>query len=66
MMILQSVRQDEVDETNVAEVIWHLVDKRRLIPAMGARVNHVALAQPPEIFGRKVGKHPRIARILKI
>src|SRR6516225_6170257 len=42
------VRHHEVDEPDVLEVVRHLIDEERLLPAIRARVGHVALAEPAE------------------
>src|SRR5438874_12665130 len=55
------VRQDEVDQADVAEVVRHLVDEVRLIRAVHARVRDVFLAEAQPLRRGEIGEQRRVA-----
>src|SRR5262249_40929711 len=58
------VRQDEMNQADVPEVVRHLVDEERLAGAEHLRVREVLLAVAAQIFERQLVEHVRIARRL--
>src|SRR5207302_8778372 len=56
------VRQDEVDQADVAEVVRHLVDEVRLIRAVHARVRDVFLAEAQPLRRGEIREQRRVAR----
>src|SRR5207302_8867348 len=56
------LRQDQVDEADVAEVVRHLVDEIRLAGAVHARVGDVLLSQAQPLRGRQLREQSGVAR----
>src|SRR4029077_19947662 len=56
------VRQDQVNEADMAEVVRHLVDEVRLIRAVDARVRDVLLPQAQPRRRSEIGDERRVAR----
>ena len=59
------VRQHEMNEPDVAEVVRHFVDEEWLSLTVSARVHDVAFSEPAEFFGRKFGQNSRVTIIFK-
>src|SRR5258708_3354902 len=57
------VRQHQMNQTDVPEVVRHLVDKERPIGAVDVRIAQVLLAQAKQLLGTQIRQHTRIARI---
>src|SRR5438876_3931190 len=55
------VRQDEVDQADVAEVVRHFVDEVRLTGAVHARVRDVFLAEAQPLRRGEIGEQRRVA-----
>src|SRR2546429_9498677 len=55
------LRQDEVDQADVAEVVRHLVDEVRLIRAVHARVRDVFLAEAEPLRRGEIREQRRVA-----
>src|SRR2546429_7154775 len=55
------IRQDEVDQADVAEVVRHLVDEVRLSGAVHARVRDVFLAKAQPLRRDEIGEQRRVA-----
>src|ERR1700681_964113 len=56
------VRQDQVDQAEVPEVVWHLVDEERLARAEHPRVLEVLLAEGPQLIRAELRQHARVVR----
>src|SRR6267142_1187936 len=56
------VGQDQVDEPDVAEVVRHLVDEKRLGGAEHPRVLEVLFPGSPQLLCAELHEHPRVAR----
>src|SRR5262249_23275293 len=50
------IRQNELDEPEMPEVVRHLVDEERLAAAIYARVGQVLGAEPARLLGSQTGK----------
>src|SRR5262249_26847527 len=57
------IRQDQVDQRSVPEVVRHLVDDARLAGAIDARVVQVFFAEPAERLNVEFGQYLRITRL---
>src|SRR5258708_15272414 len=57
------VRQHQMNQADVPEVVRHLVDEEGLIGAVDARFAQVLLTQAQKLLGTQVPQHSRIARI---
>src|ERR1700722_5928349 len=60
------VRQHQMDETDMPEVIRHLVDEMRLVGSIDPRIRQVFFAEPQEIVGRQLREYPWIAWIRQV
>src|SRR6516162_2432430 len=58
------VREHEVDQADVPEVVRHLVDEEGLAGTIDARAGKVFLAELAEILRRERREHARVARII--
>ncbi len=61
-MILR-IRQHQMDEADVAEVVGHLVDEEGLAAAVDARVFEILLAERAQLSGVQLAQHGGIARL---
>src|SRR6266513_3023542 len=56
------VRQDQMNETEMAKVVRHLVNEKRLALAINPRVAEILCSEAAEVFWGKFGEYPRVAR----
>src|SRR5262249_47498241 len=54
------VRQNQVNEANVAEIIRHFIGEEQLVSTIGAGITQVAFAKRAEFGGREPGKNFRV------
>ena len=60
------VREHQVDQAHVPEVVWHLVDEKGLAAAIDTRAGEVLLAELEEFIRAESREDPRIARIVSL
>ena len=60
------VRQHQVDQADVAEIVRHLVDEERLAGAVDLGVRQIGLAQLAGVLGRQVRERGGIAGIVMV
>ncbi len=56
------IRKYQMDESQMAEIIWHFVDEKGTAGAVGTSVGEIALAEALEIAGSQAGEHAGVAR----
>src|ERR1700678_2332970 len=60
------VRQYQVNEADMPEIVRHFIDEVRPVGPVHARIAQVFLAQPPQVLAARAPQHARGTRVFQI